>query len=501
MKKLFVFFLTLSALLGCQKDLLEEDPKGRIGVEGFFRSNAELRLALSGVYARLNETASIDDWDAQFMGADDVTSRTGSNKQYFVAWDVFAYDNSSDRLKDAWLSHYALVSASNFVINGYQSAVKATDRERNLAAAQAHFARAYAYFYIVRIWNRAPLVTKNDADLKLSKSNPEEIYALIISDLQKAEELLPPNWDFDPLLKGIAPTSGAAKSLLASVYLNMAGYPLKDVSKYALAASKAKEVLDNAAGYGYSLEPQIADLWLDKPFNRELIFGLIYNNNTIYASRVNDRNVRAPNPSKPEDENGWCDYMAEISFFNSFPAGPRKDATFQTVIRPNAVTTYNWDDARSQHKHPFYRKMRLANGVSAATPWLYTNWNSSRTNQVIRFAEVKLIYAEAKAMSTGVDETAYKEVNDVRFRAGLPNLPSGLSQTAFRDAVVQERAWEFAGMEFCSRWYDLVRLERVEQANANRSPLEVPLARQPTKADYFSPVPITEIQINPNLAN
>ncbi len=31
-----------------------------------------------------------------------------------------------------------------------------------------------------------------------------------------------------------------------------------------------------------------------------------------------------------DDGEGWDEYFSEINFFNAFPAGPRKDATFQT---------------------------------------------------------------------------------------------------------------------------------------------------------------------------
>ena len=131
---------------------------------------------------------------------------------------------------------------------------------------------------------------------------------------------------------------------------------------------------------------------------------------------------------------------------------------------------------------------------------VHIDWWSSRTNIVIRYAEVLLIYAEAKAMSAGVEQSAYDAVNAVRNRAGLDDLPFGLSQLDFRDAVVQERAWEFAGLEINpARWYDLVRLERVEKAAANRHSLEVPINDPVTKEDYFAPIPYSETEINPNL--
>jgi hypothetical protein len=103
-------------------------------------------------------------------------------------------------------------------------------------------------------------------------------------------------------------------------------------------------------------------------------------------------------------------------------------------------------------------------------------------------------------MSANPDASAYDALNAVRKRAGLENMTAGLSQLAFRDSVVMERAWEFAGAEINpARWYDLVRLERVEEAAKDRHPSELPILNPPTKDDYFAPIPISEILINPNL--
>ncbi len=118
----------------------------------------------------------------------------------------------------------------------------------------------------------------------------------------------------------------------------------------------------------------------------------------------------------------------------------------------------------------------------------------------MRYANVLLTYAEAKAMSDGPDASAYDAVNRVRNRAGLEDLAPGLTTTAFRDSVVQERSWEHAGGEFAvSPWYDLVRLERVEAAAADRHSWEQPILNPPTKEDYFAPYPDKDVLLNPNL--
>ena len=97
-------------------------------------------------------------------------------------------------------------------------------------------------------------------------------------------------------------------------------------------------------------------------------------------------------------------------------------------------------------------------------------------------------------MSAGPDAGAYEAIRQVRARAGLPALTAGLSQTDFRDSVVVERGWEFTG-ELGIRWFDLVRTETVQKANALRDASEAPLINQPSDANhtyYWAPVPIVK---------
>ncbi len=116
---------------------------------------------------------------------------------------------------------------------------------------------------------------------------------------------------------------------------------------------------------------------------------------------------------------------------------------------------------------------------------------------MIRYAHVLLIYAEAQARAGAAPSPeAYAAVNAVRLRAGLGELTPGLNSAAFATAVVNERAREFAGE--WSRWFDLVRLEQVEAANASKDPGD--LTPGPiTKAKYRLPIPGADAQMNRNL--
>ncbi len=107
-----------------------------------------------------------------------------------------------------------------------------------------------------------------------------------------------------------------------------------------------------------------------------------------------------------------------------------------------------------------------------------------------------------------LNNDAYKAVNQIRRRAYHINIhsaspydiPAGLSAEAFADSVVQERAWELAG-EPEGRWFDLVRLEKVEELGYIRHSREQGFPEGPvTKDDYFLPIPEDDQVLNPNLA-
>jgi hypothetical protein len=151
-------------------------------------------------------------------------------------------------------------------------------------------------------------------------------------------------------------------------------------------------------------------------------------------------------------------------------------------------------------KHPYFQKYLDDDTYNETTH--AGNWAGGHTVYIIRFAETLLTYAEAQAMAASPDAGAYAAINSVRHRAGLPDLTAGLSQTAFRDSVVAERGWEFAGLEPAARWFDLLRTETVAKANAARDASEAPLKGTPndnTQIFYLAPIPVNDQQINPNL--
>lgn len=483
-----IFFVAIIVLcISCERDFLKEDPKGVLSPNVLFQTKGGILIAASGLSALLSDAYNTSGYVVAFMGGDDLTGHPYSGIFSFRQLDIFSPDKYNGRIIDIWHLYYRTIHEANLILE-FSELSPDDECTVNDCLGLAHFYRAFCYAQLTRIWGKVPLIAEYVADRDYSKcpvAEVADIYELILTDLQHAEELLP-DTRTDGSFPGAKPVSGAAKTLLSQVYLTMAGWPLKQTSCYALAADKAKEVIDEVSSenlYGYELLDDPNDLWTwaNNYTNKEIIFGMYYN------FEAGPLNLHSPISTRAEDEElfngalGWSDYFAELSFFKRFPSGPRKDATFATVINSHSYGPISWDDPRTLREHPYYKKYWEDHPQAT--------WMGARTEPLIRYADVLLIYAEARAMSAGADEPAYDALNQVRNRAGLPDLTTGLAAAAFRDSVFAERGWEFAGGEPSSRWFDLIRLEKLEEFTLLRDSNEIPMLHFPTHDDYWLPLP------------
>ena len=484
MKNILIALTFIFSVTSCS-DFLEEDLSGQITSEsGALNNESGLTAALAGAYKPLTYTwnSGLGNASTQaiLMGSDDLTTHKASNKADFREFDQFKVAQQNGRLPFVWSGAYKSIQGANNIIANYENAT-GDEAVIQQIAGEAFFLRAYNYFWIVRLWGEAPLVLEthvfDESILSVEKSSVADIYGQIIDDLTMAESLLS---NTKPQPGRV--NKGTAKAVLAEVYLNMAGWPLNDASKYEMAASKAKEVIDNEDTYGFGLMDNFADLWDPaNDGNQEEVFALNfwagdwYNGNAVYGS-----------PARPSDEGGWDDYFSEITFFEEFPEGPRKEVTFMTELSDGTP----WQEFSTGR--PYYQKLQGPKN----------DWLNAISLPLERMAEVYLIYAEAQVMATGntSDPSALEAVNKiVRRSQGLPvNTPNASVDwtSATQKQIVQEKAWEFAG-EYC-RWFDLVRLQMVEEVIAKKHPSDLqPLG----PIQYYVPLPASETLANPKLGN
>lgn len=493
MKKLKIILSAgiFSMAFGCA-DYLEEDTRALLFGSDVLTTQNGLEAALTGAYRGLGQQWGLGflhpSANAAVLGGDDVTTHPGSNKADWREFDQFNVPATNQRSGAVYNGCYKAIQGANNVINNFDQTV-GNQATIDVIVGEAYFIRAFSYYWLTRFYGEIPLILAgeySDDLLTVDKSTPAQVYELIVADLKNAELLIP-----DTKRDWGRPSKGSVKAFLADVYLTMAGWPLNQAGMYDLAADKAREVIENRSAYGFELLPTFAAVFENDPASNgtaESVFQI-----NAFAGGSGTANATYGNTTMPGEEGGWDDMFAEINFFNDFPEGPRKVATFRTEFGRPGTTKIPWQNSLT--KHPYYQKWYIKDEILTSS--------ISLPSVMMRYAHVLTIYAEAKARGTGgPDQLAYEALNQVRLRgraAGTAPLSpqDGLSALQFADEVVQERAWEFACER--TRWFDLVRLERVEEANANKHPDDLEPIGSITKEDYWFPLPYSDTSLNPNL--
>ena len=379
---------------------------------------------------------------------------------------------------DLWSAHYAAILNLNSAIRAMDAGnlgASATQEEVDLLMGQAKFIRAWNYFMLVRMFGALPLITEDTEDptnTEITRSPIADVYALIVSDFTEASTKLPRQWDEFPG----RPTSGAAKGLLAKVYLTMATFPMKDESKFALAADLANQVMQEG---DYSLVQDIDDVFsVSTKYGPEMMWSL----NSNYADINTDPQIYRPGLLE-----GWGDFRVQIEWEEAVPETPRKRAFVLTEL--DGKNYKDWESDQT----PFIKKFMYDNQDD------YNNYSSIMNMPIIRFADVLLIYAEAaNKVNQGPTSEAVAAINQVIDRANgytpiaeHPLLTTGMSEADFDAAVIEERNQELC-FEY-DRWFDLVRKELLEQKT-------IPAFQQNFSVnDYLFPIPDADIELNTSL--
>jgi hypothetical protein len=505
----FIPTASIVLLLGtaCQK--LKEDPQANLTPATYFKTQSDLDASVAAIYTELTPDYAFGFTTrmTSCFGADDLTTDPGLNKGDMRAFDELNGASNNGSLLNQWQGPWAAVYQANNVLNNYTKVTGSTQQQLEQSAGQAYFLRAFSYYYLVRWFGPIPNVTSAiSASDRPPRDSVSTIYATIVSDLKMAASWLPATWSGQP---GRA-TSGAARSLLADVYLTMAGWPLNQPQYYAQAAAEADSVINSGT---YTLVPDFNTVFTTNN-GPESVFALQFDVTAGVPERSYGSSSVPLDESGLDGSGGWDDFYPEINFYLNSPKCYRSYCTYYDTLKllqsdKKTFLLVPWNSPLTHAGHPYYKKFRhglvtggVGDGVHETDSTIFSiTPSTNKAMDFIRYPMVLLDYAEADDMASGSPSAAdYSAVNLVRARAGLPNLTPGLSQTAFRDSVVQERAWEFAG-ESGMRWFDIVRLQMLPQIIAARSPSENPINNSnPLTTRYLAPIPLADMNNDPKWA-
>lgn len=454
-----LYIAGLSLLLGfsaCSK--LEENPQSFISPENFYKTRSDAIAGVTAAYApvRLNGFVARNYAILGEITTDNMFPLPNNNDR--VQLDNYTHGPQNLILRETWQNFYVGVSNCNFVIDK----VPGIDMEEALKKrliAEAKFLRGFYYYHLVRLFGDLPLMTTALASLNqltYPRRDPkDQVYQQIIKDFTDAEAGLPISYTGAD--QGRA-TQGAAKAFLASVYLTLKQYPQ--------AMAKAAEVMRPEFGYG--LWDNYVDVFdIKNEFGKEAIFdvqfvsgpaGLGGNLIAFFAQENNSVGGR-----------GFGSFQPTQELYDSFDPADRRKTVFFTRGTDNKYYCNKWIDADAR-----------------------TENQSDNNYPLMRYAEVVLTYAEAyNEVNAPTDgNEAYKAINSIRKRAGMPDL-AGLTQAQLRDAILNERRLElcFEGQ----RWFDLVRTGKLVTTLKAKGTTNI------KDFHVLFPVPTFEIDLNPNL--
>mgnify|MGYP000726732436 FL=1 len=499
---------SLLSLTSCG-DFLDEDPKGQLNPETFYTIEDDYTAGVNTLYDKVNQTQSwTNPMYPQWQG-DDITANPGSNKQACAALDAFDSDGANKGVTEAWTQHYAVIKTANLIIEGSE---KFPGDKAKIATAlgNAHFWRAYSYYYLVRVFGKLPIITKTNIEqFDAQPSEIEKVYELIVQDLKDAINELPTGYDKEPArLFGVDvwATKQAAQSTLAAVYMSMAGYPLnKGTEYYKLAAELAKDVITNNGTYGFILNQDWKNVYsMGNNYNMETVLGI---NNDAKGWWDHDSQLSSCCRFEGLGDGGWGDAWGEIAFWKRYPEGPRKNAiyapkvTFQETITEKigdkevkkdkiSKAVYWWElDNNGKPVVDAYHPMFTIFTVNAdekgnmlKQPYDYMGINykgmvNDRRHNLIRYSEVLLWYAESAARAGLSDLTEAKKcLKLVRSRAvtDAENVTLGdgttvkidnMSAAQLAEACYIEHGWEVAGnwVSMVTRRSDELRMDELKK--------------------------------------
>lgn len=499
-----VLILTLHA---CNEDkFLGITNQNELVAENFYTNITNFNNALTSVYSALKsldlfgqafyiQTLLALPHDSDYWNAQCRNEVTSGDSWVYIAWRGF----------------YRVVARANDVLDNApiylenENPNEADKAELDQIIGQAHFLRAVAYFHMVRLWGEASFADDSSRlavplHLKVPGTRDEvaqprasvgQVYNQIIADFKKAEELLPESWGASEIARA---NSWAAKAYLGQVYLYM--------EDYTNAKLYFEEVINSGRYNLVSFEELDAIFQGKLEFSNEVIFELNYGidmQQNIWENGLGSgiALVIAP-PGR-----GWSNCTPHGVNINRFGNDPRFKIAFyapedscttaEGAFLPCGVSEFNFTG------HSFRKYSPEDYSVYS------TNRNSGINFVMLRLADVYLMYAEV-LQATGNDGLALEYVNKIRRRAHSadPEIPVpgvdhiGIAGTTLRDAIREERFLElFAEGE---RWYDIVRWKIVREEVLKYNDMRVTQGEIVYHdKDYYYPVPLQEIDNNPNM--
>lgn len=509
MIKKTIYGIVLSCFLLTSCDLERLPLNGpTVGAGNFPASEVELDLGVNGAYKALSllDAANTPIWHVMDNITDIGYARPGNNYTPAITSSI-PTDNAL--ATKPWSAHYKTIARCHLVLDDLDNLKGViSDEKYNKYEAELRVIRAYCYSQLVELYGDVPLVTKTlilDESYHATKTPKSEIQQWIINEMTEVADYLPVS---QPTSGG----NGVARVGSVAAYMLKARVALYS-GQYKVAADAAKKAMDLSKGV-FELTPfnstieYVGKTHADGEPESSHIFGhagyrnskewiwIVEYNRAISGNTHNQAGYMASRLTGGVSY--WGPTQNMIDSFQDKDGNPIDKSTIYDVNEPfkNRDPRLDMYCARPHSRFLGYQfepnadfkkvnnywpiidegadKPKSVNNTDATNAYRvfsgyywrkhtdladygknFTNNISDLDVGIFRYAELLLIYAEAKIELGELDASVYDAINQIRARANMPALPTGLNQAQMRTALRYERK-----VELCNdglRWYDIRR--------------------------------------------
>ncbi|WP_165041951.1 RagB/SusD family nutrient uptake outer membrane protein [Dysgonomonas sp. ZJ709] len=454
-----------------------------------FKDKAAVESHLVTIYQRMRDRQ--EHWYNDFLIISDShadNAYAGVTGAEVMPFETNSIEGSNSIIERDWNRYLEDIARANKLICNIDDVQdnSLTSSERAQYKAEARIFRAMILFDMVRLWGSIPVIITEAEDITSesiegvypqyfpSQSTEDEAYKQIETDLLESIAAAP---DYNAADKTIF-TKTVARTILAKVY---AEKPLRDYTKVI-------QYCDQVAADGVDLVTDFSDL-----------FGMNETNTDAKARNTKESILEAQFFS---GSGNWCTWMFGrdlVNWNNNFTW-----AKWVTPSRDLIKAFENEGDLIRYKESIVYYKCTWSNYYPSDNyPFMYKCRSAYSSIIKYRYADVLLLKAEALIMKDGPDLAGAATIIDrIRTRAGIAKLSSSdkSSKSSMENALLKERRLELAFEG--QRWYDLVRLGKVEEVmnavyakDSGRKPQMYPFDQN----SYRLPIPQGSIDQNPNL--
>lgn len=513
--KIIISFILFS-FVSCDESVLDLSNPQSYVTDNYFLSPSEIEQSVNAVYAGLyfKGLYNHEGWQTiDGIGLELEEGPSSAGETNVLAIYNFSHNNANPVIEEMWKSYYRIILRANLVMEVADRYVKANGSSTLMDRykGEASFFRGWAYFQLVNNWGRVPLrlIYDQTNNIDAPRTDVDKIWKVAEDDLKKAIAVLPVSYESKDLGRV---TKGAAIAMLGKMYLFQ--------KRWTEAATELAK-LDNAP-FNYKLLP--ANQWFNNfgedpatENNAESLFEVQFSwfsGNFEWGAFVpngNETSETAPSTQNTRPQlygfKDWSNWKFNTNRAKEFKyadetgkviVDPRARLTFYGNSEMGDTTYWDFDPAKVQ-KFDFktlgfwYRKY---NNYEYKTN--ESNLKTGNNDRVIRFADVLLMWAEAK-LQMGDTPGCIALINRVRSRIGAFEYTAAKynKDQAF-ELLKRERVLELIGEHH--RFDDLRRWGIAKEA-INNEMFQRNGQRNFQDKHLLFPIPLGERDKNPGLAN